>query len=254
VVRWSALLVLAIGCTDRRSVEVTRVPDELEAPTPDDHGDLCADVSDVRVCWKRNDDAGPSVVPRPLPRHAPPDAGYRCYGSAEQRRCVDRAKKAGAFSCSGESCVQTRPRLPSAGEWECAEMEGIVYCHGGDPPAGVPPSSDDPSWICGARGKTSTAAPERVCVDLSPERPLVEPGKWACRFEYAQGLGVRRCVPNKELRVGAVCKTSKDCPEEMTCAGRKCVPRDLPAPDCWHDKDCESPRVCRYGTCVRSGR
>ena len=133
-------------------------------------------------------------------------------------------------------------------------MEGIVYCHGGTLPAGVPSAHDDPNWLCGPRAKTPAGLPEQVCVDLSPERPLVEPNSWECRFEYAQSAGRRTCTPSSALRLGARCKTSKDCPDAMACAGARCVPRDRPAPECWYDKDCASASVCRWGTCVRAAK
>lgn len=248
-----AALVAAGGCAERRAPEVIRVPDEIETPALEDRGALCADVADVRVCWDDAPGSGrraPIVVGRPLPRMSPPAAGFRCYGERAQRRCVDRGRNAGAFVCHGASCTQPRPRLPDDGEWECAEADGIVYCHSLGPAAGVAKADVDPNWMCGQRS-SSTPSRERICVDLSPERPLPE-GGWACRFDYVKAEGARVCERSSAPRAGTTCAAPSDCPPAMACVDQRCVPRDRPSPSCWFDSHCVAPGVCRYGTCVKA--
>ncbi|MBI4956542.1 MAG: hypothetical protein HY908_31285 [Myxococcales bacterium] len=214
------------------------------APAPADSGARCADVAAVRVCW---DEAGAAlgVVARPLPRYPAPPAGWRCHGRGRERVCVDRARGGGPFVCEAESCVQRHPRLPDDGEWECADLAGVVVCRGGAPPAGVVAGPPDPGWSCGTRAGHE----DRVCVDPAPDTPRGEGRGWSCAFERER-RGTRVCVRREDAPgLGANCAVAADCPQGARCDLGRCLPR-APAPDCWVDPDCGAGSRCAFGTCA----
>ncbi len=124
--------------------------------------------------------------------------------------------------------------MPDDGEWECADVHGVVVCHGGLAAAGAVPGPADLGWLCGSRRSHPS---ERVCIDLSPDRPNAE---LSCRFE----AGERVCTARPESRVGAACGV---CPAGSVCADGHCLPLE-PKPECWLDRDCGSG-VCLFGSC-----
>jgi hypothetical protein len=212
---------------------------QVPAPATDPAA-FCADVADGRICWGEGP-AAVIVATRVLPAQAAPARGWRCSGNGPARRCEDRAWGSAPFACGEDGCTQAHPRMPDDGEWECAEIEGVVLCHGGAPAAGVVPGPEDPGWLCGARKRHPG---ERVCVDFSPDRP---PGKLGdCRFEHGPGRTRRVCRPGPEPGVGRRCSEG-GCPAGAVCAGERCWPL-RPAPECWLDADCERG-ACLLGSC-----
>ena len=139
-----------------------------------------------------------------------------------------RVREASEFVCEGERCVQRHPRLPDTGEWRCAEREGVVWCAGGEPAAGVVALPPSRGYTCGERRKSERGRRERVCVDAAPDYPSDRAGEFSCRFTER---GERECV----RRASAL------------------KPLARPAmPNCWLDADCESAR-CDRGTCAEGG-
>jgi hypothetical protein len=137
----------------------------------------------------------------------------------------DQPVEASAFSCDGGRCMQRHVRLPDDGEWRCAERDGVAWCAGGEPAAGVVRAPAERGFVCGVRrGPTA----ERVCVDESPDVPGDEPGRYRCRFLQERG-------------------TQRECVEEAVQV-RAVVARG--APDCWLDADC-APGACDRGRCTQ---
>jgi hypothetical protein len=136
-----------------------------------------------------------------------------------------RRVEASEFSCDAGRCVQRHVRLPDDGEWRCAEAEGVAWCAGGEPAAGVVSAPAERGFACGRRRGPLT---ERVCVDESPDYPGGERGRYRCRFLQERG-------------------TQRECVEESV-AVRAVVARG--APDCWLDRDCASG-TCDRGRCTR---
>lgn len=207
----------------------------LPAPAADDVGERCADVFDTRVCWP-----GVQRVTRPLP-DVPSERGYRCSGRDAKRVCEDHRHGADAFSCSGELCTQRHPRMPDDGEWECADLDGVVICRGWAEAAGVVAGKPDPAWFCGPR---AGAASERICVDFAPERPPGEP--WSCKFQFEDGLPRRACQRGGQGPLGRACGAG--CPFGSACEKDRCLPLE-PSPSCWIDKDCGEGKKCAFGSC-----
>ena len=138
-----------------------------------------------------------------------------------------RAIEASPFVCTGDVCNQRHVRLPDDGEWRCAERDGVVWCAGGEPPAGVVSTSTARGYRCGDRRRSNGR--ERVCVDAAPDYPEGGATRFRCRFEHEWGV-VRSCTR------------------------AKATPRPLPAgaqPNCWLDADCAGR--CERGTCVEAG-
>ena len=78
--------------------------------------------------------------------------------------------------------MQRHVRLPDDGEWRCAERDGVAWCAGGEPAAGVVRAPAERGFVCGERRMTGDAGVERVCVDESPDVPGGERGGYRCRF------------------------------------------------------------------------
>jgi hypothetical protein len=129
------------------------------------------------------------------------------------------------FVCRGSECRQEHPRLPDTGEWVCAERDGIVWCAGGEPAAGVVSGPVDDHFRCASRW--GAKSDERICIDERPQYPTGERAGYACRFEQETAL-VRVCRP-AQVDDGAFA-----------------VGRAIPA--CWYDKDCPSG-ACDRGAC-----
>jgi hypothetical protein len=130
------------------------------------------------------------------------------------------------FVCAGTVCSQRHVRLPDDGEWRCAERDGVVWCAGGEPAAGVVLAASARGYRCGDR---RGAVRERVCVDAAPDYPDGGAGVFRCRFEQERGVTrvcTRATSPARPLPVGA-------------------------APNCWVDADCGGR--CERGTCVEAG-
>lgn len=224
-----ALFAAALGaCTPERSVSIEPGSRRIAAPSPNDVG-TCIDVGESRACYG----GGVRRVERNLPRQRAPVRGWRCAGQGAARVCEDRAWGSSAFVCSDDACVQRHPRMPDDGEWECADIDGAVICHGGLAAAGTVAGPADEAWLCGAR---RTHDSDRVCVDFSPDRPARFQD---CRFE--QG---RRVCRAGEAKLGRACDS---CPAGSVCTGGHCLPLE-PKPECWLTKDCAAG-VCLYGTC-----
>ncbi|HEX6277766.1 MAG TPA: hypothetical protein VFZ53_32210 [Polyangiaceae bacterium] len=134
---------------------------------------------------------------------------------------------ASPFVCTGETCTQRHVRLPDDGEWRCAEHDGVVWCAGGEPAAGVVPAGTARGYRCGARRGSPSG--ERVCVDVAPDYPPGGPSAFRCSFAQERGV-VRTCSRSP---------------------GTLRPPRLGAAPNCWIDEDC--PGRCERGTCVESG-
>jgi hypothetical protein len=138
--------------------------------------------------------------------------------------------------------------LPDDGEWECYEADGVLFCHGGGPPAGVVVGPPDLGWLCGTR---RAGDGERLCVDLYPDLPD-DRGPWTCRFEHKDGIR-RFCDRRRAPAWNGACSTDRDCPRGGRCAGGKCA---LPRvePECWFDDDCGPGARCRVATCQEKPR
>jgi hypothetical protein len=170
--------------------------------------------------------------------------GYRCTGVGAARKCVPRAERAPAFRCRGSRCSQEQPRLPDDGEWECADLSGVVLCRGGGEPAAVVHVSVDPGWLCGSRRRARNG--ERICLDLDPDLPE-KVGVRACHFEIDGARARRVCEHSEQTLLGDACSHSDLCPPGSECTGGICLPPH-PSPNCWGDAECGLGQ-CRFGTC-----
>jgi hypothetical protein len=94
-------------------------------------------------------------------------------------------RPASSFELENGVFVQRHPRLPDSGEWRCAERGGVVWCAGGQAPAGVAPGLPEPAFRCGKRWGADLLS-ERVCIDRRPEYP--SSGARQCRFEQERGI------------------------------------------------------------------
>ncbi|MGH7436162.1 MAG: hypothetical protein ACRENE_10860 [Polyangiaceae bacterium] len=213
-----------------------------------DVGVWCADVDEVRACW---DTSGrPALVPRALPpRGSPTPLGYRCSGQGAMRTCAPR-DDVRPFARRGDVFEQTHPRQPDEGQWQCSDDSGVTVCTGGEPAAGVPPSPVAAGWECGERRRSLPGpAPERVCVDLSPDFPEGSPLGWRCRWRY-EPAPLRECKPDPGAHVlGDVCDARSPCVLGAVCVQGRCLP-PRPAADCSLDSDCGAGS-CRFGSCTR---
>lgn len=235
-------LACAIGCREPPPPAPAVV--ELDAkriavPAPHDVGEECHDVGSVRACWVAG---GPTLVPRPLPASADPTR-FRCTGIGAERHCRDRATLAPPFSCAGDTCTQPLPRRPDDGEWQCSDLSGATLCRELAKPAGIVPGPADPGWICGTRaGKKQ----ERLCLDLSPDRPA-RPVNESCRYDEERVPAARVCVPGTQRNVGDPCPDGR-CPDGSECSGGHCLP-ERAAIDCWASDDCGPGQRCALGFC-----
>ena len=245
----AALLILvalaACACTQRSAPHPSA---ERSWPVPaDDRGEMCTDLSDLRVCWTTGD--GVRVAPRPVPPIPPSSPlGWRCTGSGSARTCTGRARDVGAFTCTSGHCVEPHPRLPDDGEWSCADMAGAAVCAGGEPAAGIPKAVRDAAWICGPeRGPKSARDASRICVDLAPDFPDGVARGWRCSYTGEPGTQ-RVCEgdPNAH-EIGDACDAGRPCLDGLSCTASRCLPH-RPAPSCAFDRDCDDHR-CRFGTC-----
>ncbi len=249
-----ALVAWFLVAGHRRARCAVALLQPIPTPAVEDRGDLCADVGEVRACWGTGlvgPDCNGTVCAsvRPLPSGAAPAHGWRCDGMRQARICEDRGRNAGPWACDGGSCLQREPRLPDDGEWECVQMDGVAYCHGGLPAAGVVPSRPDLGWVCGARRGGTPG--ERVCVDFAPDHAAMSvPTR--CRFEYPDPEPMLHCSPGDAKHVGDRCTTREQCPPGAACVGQRCLP-PRPTPSCWFDADCGTGGRCRWATCVVGG-
>jgi hypothetical protein len=244
------------------------------SPKAVDRDELCADIGSIRACWTG---AAARIVQRSVPKDTAPSAmGWRCVGAGGARRCAARAATSPAFVCSGSMCEQRHPRMPDDGEWRCSDSGGATICAGGEPAAGVAPttaggapeaselgstssiagglepgqgSRSKDGWFCGQR--RGTTPPERVCVDFSPDFPDGNMDGWRCRTLY-DGPVRRVCerdAPGRTLT--AACDAGRPCVDGSRCVDGRCIP-DRPAPSCVLQADCASGR-CRFGSCLTEG-
>lgn len=236
---------LALGCS---RADETRPRFELgvrsrSIPAGADVGRACADVADQRACWLG---PGASEVRR-VDRAALAsggDRGLRCAGSGSEQRCEDRRFASEPFSCKADFCTQRHPRMPDDGEWECADLDGVVVCRGWSEAAGVVAGPVDPGWHCGGR---AGAPSERICVDFAPDRPAGEP--WSCRFHHESHAARRSCTRGGPGPLGHAC--GDGCPFGSVCVLERCLPLE-PKPSCWVDKDCGAAK-CAHGSCRETG-
>ncbi len=257
---WVPLGTLLAACRG----EPAPVPSASSA-APGDRGELCTDLAELRVCWGGEcGDAG-CVEARPAPPLPAVSAlGFRCVGSGGARRCTDRAARAGGFECHGDVCVQAHPRLPSDGEWLCADAAGAVVCAGGEAAAGVAAARNDAGWYCGTRaGRPASAGPRaqpsagrapsagpRLCVDFDADFPDGVATNWRCHYAYERGVE-RICERDPSgADLGDACDQARACVDGSRCASGHCVPA-RPTADCWLDSDCAG-KVCRFGSCMRA--
>jgi hypothetical protein len=245
-----ALLTFAIACACQepapQRAELTAALARYAAPVAEDGGSVCADIADVRVCWRG---ATPEIVPRALPRVPATPRGFRCGGVGRERVCEDRARNGSAFDCGTTRCQQERPRMPDDGEWECVEMSGAVFCHSRGPVAGMHTGPMDLGWLCGAR--LGVSGGERICVDLDPDRPQLATHR-SCRFELRLGMQQRSCTRADKPILGDACVASSACPSGSRCEAGLCLP-GRPEPACWLDRDCGEGAKCVLGTCDKAG-
>ncbi len=240
VARALLCVALLIGCSrsDETRPRIELGGRSLAVPAPDDVGRACSDVADTRVCWG----PGPSDVRRvERARRPATDRGLRCAGHGPAQRCEDRRFSADAFACNDAQCTQRHPRMPDDGEWECADLDGVVVCRGWAEAAGVVPGPPDLGWHCGPR---AGAKSERICVDFAPDRPPHEP--WSCRFQYESDAPPRLCTRGGAGPLGREC--AGGCPFGSVCVAERCLPLE-PQPKCWVDKDCAAGQKCAHGTC-----
>jgi hypothetical protein len=149
--------------------------------------------------------------------------------------------------CGKDSCRQDYPRLPSSGEWRCAEQPGTVWCAGGEPAAGVVAGTIEAGFRCGPRwgGKRQ----ERICIDRDPEYSE-DPTLRQCRFHQEEGI-VRGCTrnvaqapvaPRLSDRALAACWIDSDCPSKH-CDRGACA--------CGNDAECQVGQ-CRDAHCAEA--
>lgn len=241
-----ALLLALNGCGrrgDGERLHPSRLA-EVAAASLDPEG-LCSDFGAHRVCWAEACPGGVCVRPRPTPSALQNHAlGYRCTGAGAARECAPRAARAPSFQCRRARCSQEQPRVPDDGEWECAELSGVVLCRGGTEPAAVVHVSADPGWLCGSRRRAKGG--DRVCLDLDPDLPD-KPSVRGCRFEI-DGARMRRvCEHTEQPLLGDACSHPDLCPLGSECSHGICLP-PRPSPNCWGDADCGLGQ-CRFGTC-----
>ncbi|HET9930869.1 MAG TPA: hypothetical protein VFQ35_09290 [Polyangiaceae bacterium] len=245
---WLVALGL-LACRARTSPErlpITRAH-SIRVPA-NDPSRSCSDVQDARVCWAAEPGEGLWVGERPLPGpNAADPRKYRCTGVGDQRECRLRADLAPPFRCREERCTQPLPRVPDDGEWECADLGGVVLCRGGGVPAGVARPSSDPGWRCGARRKSSTG--ERICLDLDPDYPGKRGESFRCHYDYEGAKLTRTCEPSRAPVIGTRCESKGACPADARCIGGICLPASF-NPSCWGDLDCSGDERCVYGACA----
>lgn len=156
-------------------------------------------------------------------------------------------RAASSFELENGVFVQRHPRLPDSGEWRCAERGGVVWCAGGQAPAGVAPGRPDPAFRCGQRWGAD-APSERVCIDRRPEYP--SSGARQCRFEQERGIqrscrtAASEAAPELDARVVPACWLDRDCPTGR-CDRGSCR--------CDAERDCQSGR-CEAGHCREAAR
>ncbi len=244
-----ALLAVLVGswaCSrdDAGRLDAERV--SLSPAAADDPEGRCQDLGAFRVCWSARCPDGICTGPRPLPAALMPlGSDLRCTGAGPARRCRPRSQLASSFHCREHRCYQEQPRLPDDGEWECADLAGIVICRGGAPAAGVAGPNVDPGWICGPRRNSTTQ--ERICLDLDADLPTQERSARSCRFEVLGARLRRVCESKATTRFGDPCSRDAACPEAGRCVRGVCLPPRVD-PDCWNDFDCGEGR-CSYGSC-----
>lgn len=139
------------------------------------------------------------------------------------------SQEASAFVCQANLCVQRHARLPDTGEWRCAEREGVVWCAGGEPAAGVVALPKSRGYTCGPRRKGEQGRSERVCVDAAPDYPKGRAHEFSCRFTERAS---RECV-RRQATLRPLASAWK--------------------PECWIDADCDGAR-CDRGTCAEEPR
>ncbi|MCS6798614.1 MAG: hypothetical protein NZ898_08790 [Myxococcota bacterium] len=232
---------------------VVRLGDAVGAPVPTDTG-RCLDTVAGRLCFGGSCTDGPCLAPvePPAGAHLDPTSGarWRCEGTGLDRRCT--AVRAVPWRCDERTCETTMPELPDDGEWECAELSGVVVCRGGEGPAGVRPGPPMPGWICGAT--RTRDEPRRICVDPWPARV----GEGSCRFEHEGGLR-RICARDRGAEgespapLGARCAREAECAEGLRCVAGRCVLARWPAAECWTGRDCPPGSRCVLASCVRDG-
>ncbi|MET0389627.1 MAG: hypothetical protein ABW321_26880 [Polyangiales bacterium] len=238
------LLLGALACAPAPPAPSTDT--RLPAPAPADLSPgPCADLAEVRVCWQGDT---PQVVPRTTPGAPAAVSGWRCGGQGGSRVCEERARNGSPFTCGTQRCLQTQPRMPDDGEWDCVEISGVVYCHSRGPAAGMRDGPLDLGWICGSRSGTAALEGERICVDLDADRPS-DARFQRCRYEPHFGAPQRSCTAASEPRAGSFCSSSDTCPRGTTCQREHCLP-PAPRPSCWLDADCGEHAACLFGSCV----
>ncbi|MFZ5894066.1 MAG: hypothetical protein ACOY0T_23585 [Myxococcota bacterium] len=242
------LALCAAACRKQPSAEelaITRTR-AVNVPANDPSG-LCSDIADARVCWSAKRGEEVWVGERRLPGPGASDLGkYRCTGSGAARECRLRSDLAPAFRCRGSRCIQPQPRVPDDGEWECADLGGVVLCRGGAVPAGVARPSSDPGWRCGARNRSTLG--ERVCLDLDPDYPRGRSKSFTCGYEMDGAALTRVCEASELPVLGSRCQGANMCPADARCVGGICLPEAF-SPNCWGDLDC-APHRCVYGACI----
>jgi hypothetical protein len=244
---WVLVFAIAAACREPPVVDAARA---VPARASNDRGPFCADVGATRACWDdaRGDAdcvAGICAQAREVPSGPLTADAWRCWGSGSERACEERRWNSGAFRCDHEECVQAKPRFPDDGEWECVEMDAVVFCRSTGLAAGLSAGPVDVGWLCG--GRRASRNYERICVDLSPDRPGPEPD-WRCVFHYYGGEIERACRRASGPRVGAPCADKASCPRGARCVGGHCMP-PRPVPECWFDGDCGAGARCLWGTC-----
>ena len=236
--RAAFLVGLLAACRERAADERPVAPWSLSSTPAADEGDDCADLAEIRVCFRGEKT---SVVARAVPAlAAPTPLGFRCVGMGPLRRCVDRALSAPPFVCDGHTCTQAHPRLPDEGPWSCTAPAGVVVCVGQEAAAAAT------EFRCGTR-KNTTAPDRRVCVDLDPDFPDGSAHHWRCWFEHEKARRV--CVRDPmAAALGDACDTGRPCVDGASCVSARCVP-NRPVPACALDEECAGGR-CRFGSCV----
>jgi hypothetical protein len=230
----------AAACTE--TAPGTSTATRVAAPAPQDIGAVCSDIGSARVCWH---DGTQTIVPRTVPSGSTPASGFRCGGVGSERVCEDRSRNASPFQCGTQRCLQTRPRLPDDGEWDCVEISGVVFCHSRGSVAGMEAGPMDLGWQCGARRGSSSG--ERICIDLDADRPS-DPARQRCRYEPHFGAPQRSCTSAQTPLVGRACGPSRACPVGSDCSAGLCLP-ERPEPACWLDRDCGDGAQCVLGSC-----